>query len=481
MKFIKKLIKLIIKLILILPILFVVFFYKTKRNDKSKSEHLVFILHAFFEYNELNGTTDLTRDIFLHFYKKKNFIYPFLFKKKKVNFLIEKFHHFIKEDINLAHKLFPSYKKNYLKFNSHLQKLKSDITSEYQIKDKNNDVEKFLNSRSHSELFFGDENKNILFFHHTSPIASGIFPWSIFVENVFTLFHPFLIQSKMQDIDLRNKFFYYLIKKHLEHDNCKEILVNYKQTKVDISEIFRSEIINKKIKFFKQGTKSILKYNKREFFIKKNKFFKRKVKFLFVNSFNGQDINFFCRGGEYAINTFIELNKKYSNIELTIRSPLPKYLKNKVGNYNNVNVIDKWISKEDYVKLYKNSHFLFSAGIGGYTETNLHCLMNGVILIGPDDFINNEKFEERFIKIKSINKEITESDKILKNFRYQKNDKLFNYNSVIHNDTIREVDNFMHNKKGEFLEYINENYEHYLKNFKFEDMIQDVEKKIFRK
>lgn len=446
----------------------------TKFIKLNKNKHF-FIPHFFDEYNELNGMTDLTRDIFRES-KKDNFFYPFLKRDiKNYRNIIRYFSIYIKDNKHLNYEL----KSNFLLFDDYVNTLVKNLNTD-NFENFESDIEIFKKSRSIGEIFIGNKNNNVEFFHHTSPIASGIFEWSIFVENVFTLFHPFLIQSKMKKLNLKKELFYHLIKEHLENKNCKKILVNYKQTQTDISEIFKSNIINEKTIFFKQGTKKIIQYDRKNYFYTKSEVFNKKIKFLFVNSFNGQDLNFYCRGGEYAINTFIEINKKYRNSELILRSPIPDNLKNKINNYSNIKVVNKWISKEKYVKLFKESHFLFSAGIGGFTETNLHCLMNGVILIGPDDFINNEKFEDRFIDIKSINQEILKYDASLKSFRYQENEKLFKYNYKIHNEVINKVLHFIDNKKhNNYIEILQKNYEFYEQNFKFEDMIKDVEPKIF--
>ena len=455
--------------------------YKLKILNKENNIYnnkLVVIIHAFYEYNELNGTTDLTRNIFLNLTKYKNFFYPFINSKNTLNFFINGMNDLLKNHEKFLFKIFKNYKINSQNFENYANSLKESILLNNNINDENNDLIKFISSRSHSELFLGTKKK--IFFHHTSPIASGLFDWSIFVENIFTLFHPFLIQSKMKKINLKKEFFYHLVKKHLEHESCKKILVNYKQTQIDISEVFESEIIDQKTTFFLQGTKKVIDYDRRGYFFKKSDELKKKVKFLFVNSFNGQDINFYCRGGEYAINSFIEINKKLKNSELILRSPIPHYLQNKINHNANIKVIDKWISKEKYVSLFKEAHFLFSVGIGGFTETNLHCLMNGVILIGPDDFINNEKFEDRFIDIKSINQEILKYDETLKSFRYQDNEKLFKYNFKIHNEVIEKILHFIDNKKNnKYIEILQKNYEFYEQNFKFKDMIKDVGPKIF--
>lgn len=449
-------------------------FFRNKKN---------FIPHGFIEYEEINGRTYLTRDYFLNT-KISNYYYPYI-RFNKLEHILRKYEF---ETIQLILKysyifkfFFKEFFKNLIKFDKYIKEAEKFLKKKVNFFSKK-DVENFKRSRSISELFFFQNRFEKKVFHHTSPITSGIFKWTLFIENPFTFFHPFLIQSRINKValkgtlDLKSKYFYHLIKYHLEHPNCKKIIVNYNFTKKAIKNIFQSEIISNKTEKFTQGTRDIIKYNVKNYIYDKSKKIKRKIIFLFVNSYNGQDINFFLRGGEYAIRVFNELSKKYSHIELIIRSPIPKIFKSLINQNKNITVIENWIPKSEYVKLFKEAHFVFSPGIGGYTETNLHCLMNGCILIGPDDYINVEKFSKNFIVIKSIRKIIEKKDKNFKLFLYQDNSKLLNYNLIIHKEILKNINSFI--QKDNYLNFSLTNYKRYLKNFKFKTMVDELDKKI---
>jgi len=451
-------------------------FLRTKKN---------LIPHGFIEYEEINGRTYLTRDYFLNT-KVSNYNYPYI-KFNNLQYLLRK-NEFITIQRILRYSyifrfFFKEFFKNLNEFNKYISVAQKVIHKKNIFFSKEN-VENFKRSRSISELFFFQNRFNNKVFHHTSPITSGIFKWSLFIENPFTFFHPFLIQSRMSEaeingkLNLKKKYFYHIIKFYLEHPNCKKIIVNYNFTKRAIKNIFQSKIISSKTVKFTQGTKEVLKYNVENHIKHKGKIIKNRIIFLFVNSYNGQDINFYCRGGEYAIKVFIELQKKHKNIKLIIRSPIPDKFKSLINQNKNISVIEDWIPKSEYVELFKNAHFVFSSGIGGYTETNLHCLMNGCILIGPDDYINFEKFSKNFIAIKSIRKIIEKKDKDLKLFLYQDNNKLLNYKKIIHQEILKKIDLFI--KKNNYLGFALANYKKYLKNFKFKKMVKELDKIILK-
>jgi hypothetical protein len=100
--------------------------------------------------------------------------------------------------------------------------------------------------------------------------------------------------------------------------------------------------------------------------------------------------------------------------------------------------------------------------------------MNGCILIGPDDYINFEKFSKNFIAIKSIRKIIEKKDKDLKLFLYQDNNKLLKYKKIIHQEILKKIDSFICN--GNYLKFALVNYKKYLKNFRFRKMVKELDK-----
>jgi glycosyltransferase involved in cell wall biosynthesis len=95
-----------------------------------------------------------------------------------------------------------------------------------------------------------------------------------------------------------------------------------------------------------------------------------KVRLLFVNSNNipGQ---FYYKGGLNVLEAFDVLRKKYNNLELTMRSDMPKYLKDKSRGVKAVRIIDKVIPWEEMEKAFMSADiFLFPA----------HCSQDLVVL-----------------------------------------------------------------------------------------------------
>ena len=433
---------------------------KIKLNSK---KNLIFLPHGEKYYDELNGKTSLTKDIVLNL-KKKNY-YPFLLHKQKKN----------QYDIRLFERIFkyvPILKKN---FNKNLSALRENLLKN---KYKKNSIEKFLQTRSKLELiFFKNNNNSLLSFHHTAPLATGLSKWILFIENPITIFHPFLVQHKLKKKkNIKNFDFFKIIKNHILNTNCKKIFVNYHYTQKTIPEIFKDNQLKKKIVYFRQGTKNILNYNRNVFFKKKHKQLQNKnINFLFVNSFNHQDHNFYSRGGKFLLTAFNYIKKNYPNSTLTICSKIPSNLEPLVKKDKNINYIRHWISKKEWVGLFKNAHFLISPGIGGFTETNLHCMMNGTILISGNHFINTEKFKNRFICLKSLDMAINSIN--AKNFVPVPDYNFFFKNSTskkIEIDIEKSVNAFIKQKK--YYKYIKKNYQEYLTKFNFKYSIIDFNK-----
>jgi glycosyltransferase involved in cell wall biosynthesis len=88
---------------------------------------------------------------------------------------------------------------------------------------------------------------------------------------------------------------------------------------------------------------------------------KEKVRFLFVGSTNRLNyLNFEWKGGFEAAEAFIELSKKYEDLELVLRSWVPPEIKERYGDKPNISIIDKPLSEEDLSNLYQSSDiFLF--------------------------------------------------------------------------------------------------------------------------
>jgi glycosyltransferase involved in cell wall biosynthesis len=136
--------------------------------------------------------------------------------------------------------------------------------------------------------------------------------------------------------------------KHLQHyklaleqsfrsPNCKKIICWYQICKKTLTlNVDCSKFENKITVFLPYG-------QKRKF----HKCFKnKKIKLLFTGSGNilGE---FIIKGGVEAVGAFTALNKKYNNLELVIRSDVPREIKAKLSHFDNVRIIDKIIPWEE--------------------------------------------------------------------------------------------------------------------------------------
>lgn len=132
-----------------------------------------------------------------------------------------------------------------------------------------------------------------------------------------------------------NCFKYYKkrIKCALESENCKRIIPWTDAGKETILLSFDSEEIHNKVETVhlavppKKFTKN---YNK------------DKIKILFVGSQN-LPRDFDIKGGKEVFEAFNELNSQHKNLELTVRSYVPKKIKSKYSKFKNIKIIDKII------------------------------------------------------------------------------------------------------------------------------------------
>jgi glycosyltransferase involved in cell wall biosynthesis len=93
---------------------------------------------------------------------------------------------------------------------------------------------------------------------------------------------------------------------------------------------------------------------------------KEKVRLLFVGTSNVGNISrglyynsFDLRGGRNALEAFSRLDKKYDNLELVIRCPVPEDVKRKNAGAKNIKIIDRILPWRTMENIFKSSDVLF--------------------------------------------------------------------------------------------------------------------------
>jgi glycosyltransferase involved in cell wall biosynthesis len=143
-----------------------------------------------------------------------------------------------------------------------------------------------------------------------------------------------------------------IIEKVLESENCKRIMPWTDAGKKTIVLTFDSEKIQEKVEtvYLAVPPKN---------FVKKHN--KDKIKILFVGSQNLPK-DFDIKGGKEVFEAFRILNTRYDNLELTVRSYVPKQIKTNYSKFRNIKIIDRIVPWNILEEEFKSADiFLFPA------------------------------------------------------------------------------------------------------------------------
>ena len=130
------------------------------------------------------------------------------------------------------------------------------------------------------------------------------------------------------------KRYRHIIEKILRSDNCKKIMPWTDAGKKTIFLTIKDEEILNKVE-----TVHLAVHKKN--FIKQ--YDNEKIRLLFVSSANIPK-DFDIKGGKEVFEAFSQLNQKYDNLELIIRSFVPEHIKEKYKKLQNIRIIDEIIS-----------------------------------------------------------------------------------------------------------------------------------------
>ena len=124
-----------------------------------------------------------------------------------------------------------------------------------------------------------------------------------------------------------------LLERSFQSPNCKKILCWYEACKKTLTANLDCSQFENKITVF-------LPYGQHRDFSKQ--YNRKKIKLLFTGSANilGE---FPIKGGVETVAAFLALNRTYNFLELVIRSDVPREIKTRLANLDNVRIIDKII------------------------------------------------------------------------------------------------------------------------------------------
>ena len=162
-----------------------------------------------------------------------------------------------------------------------------------------------------------------------------------------------------------------IIERYLSSKYCKKILPHCIASKKSINRLYNIKSINDKIEVVYPAIQV-----KKEFSRRQN----NKIRLLFVAN------RFYEKGGKEMLQAFSELDKKY-DIELYMRSPIPKEIKERYSNNKNIFFFENILDRYKLFDLYSNSDiFILPTYDDSFGYVFLEAMSFGLPLIGNNIF-----------------------------------------------------------------------------------------------
>ncbi len=239
-----------------------------------------------------------------------------------------------------------------------------------------------------------------LHFLHTAPLTLGIKPWILHIEEMITLFAPFVWHGTSANVRIRDMPAFRMVRYLLESPACRAVFSHLTHSVNYLPTLFDSEKLAAKvhhvplgIEFSSAATKKITERQDQRGGIPG-------TTFLFTNSWSQQEGSFILRGGSDVIGAFIELVAKYPDSRLIILSKLPvshygEGFAELVRRVPNLHVIENRVSDDELVDLMMAADVFLIPSVGLHALSLLRAMYCGLAVVasdapGNDEFVTHD-------------------------------------------------------------------------------------------
>lgn len=250
---------------------------------------------------------------------------------------------------------------------------------------------KFIRSRNYGDSLFyiADSEGLLLFSTYALTLPDLNRPWIIEIEDVITLFDPFLKNGDTKDIDIRRTDFFKLFKRLYESPHCKRIITHMKSTADSIPALFGSESITNKVSYIPPAVDVPVNI--------KIDYPENEINILFSNSWNQQKEGFYLRGGIDVIRAFIFIAKKYPNVSLIIRSTIPDNIKELLKDLileKRIQIFEDKLDSKKWEEIKSKCHIYLLPAARIHVASLLEAMSCGMAVICSDGWGFEEYIED---------------------------------------------------------------------------------------
>lgn len=234
-----------------------------------------------------------------------------------------------------------------------------------------------------------------LHFLHTAPMTHGRIPWVLHIEEMVSLFAPFVWHGTSANVDIRKTPSYRMVKHLLEAPACRAVFSHLTHSRDWLPTLFESEILAKKVHHVPLGVEFSSASTKKIAERQGVRGGMPGTTFLFTNSWSQHESSFVLRGGSDVIRAFVQLVAKYPDVRLIILSTLPVShygagFRDLVRQIPNLSLIETRASDDDLVELMMSADVFLVPSVGLHALSILRAMYCGLATLVSDAPGNEE-------------------------------------------------------------------------------------------
>lgn len=232
-------------------------------------------------------------------------------------------------------------------------------------------------------------------FLHTVPVTLGARPWLLHIEEMITVFAPFVWHGTSANVRIRERPVYRIVKHLLEAPACRAVFSHLKHSAEFLPVLFESETLAAKVHHVPLGIEFSPAATKKIADAQAGRGRGAGTTFLFTNSWSHEEGSFILRGGADVLGAFIQLVAKYPDSRLIMLSPLPvsyygRGFADFVRRLPNVHVIDTRVSDDELVDLMLAADVFLIPSVGLHALSILRAMYCGLPVVVSDAPGNEE-------------------------------------------------------------------------------------------
>lgn len=249
-------------------------------------------------------------------------------------------------------------------------------------------IDKFVESRDEESQAQIAAAEPDLTFPHSMPFVYGQRPWLTHIEELMTLFAPFLWHGKTANVDVRGLPVWKLVRAMLENDRCRSISSHLKHSHEFIGRLFDSPKIQAKSHYVPFGISFPPDMQARIDAAQAARTTRAGCTFLFTNSWGQQDESFVLRGGMETLAAFGTLVARRPDCRLILRTQIPKLFgpdfEKFVRSIPNVEIVDTRLGFPEFIDLFLRADVFLIPSCGLHTVSLLQAMACGTATIASD-------------------------------------------------------------------------------------------------